>query len=173
VTALELALRQMLQRKFSENSVVQHDEGFEFRFVTFQELKSSLVNIFGAPARTIVYDAGIEPGRRSFDRLAKKTDSREEVLQLLVQRKAGQNWGSISVEALDWKANSGRISIADCFEARGNKATQLSGEPSCDFLKGYLTGFFSALLGYDVRVTEERCMAMGDPRCVFAFRASP
>ncbi len=170
---VEMALRHVLQRKISEPSLSMQDEGFEFRFVTFQDLKSSLVRIFGSPARAIVYDAGIEPGRRSFDRMVNETKSKEEVLKLLVSRKAGQNWGMISVESLDWQTNSGRISIQDCFEARGRKETQLSVEPSCDFFKGYLAGFLSALFRSDVKVIEERCMAMGDALCVFAFRPTP
>ncbi len=168
-----MALRPVLQRKLGESSPDLLDEGFEFRFVTFQDVKASLVRIFGTPARAIIYDAGIDPGRRSYDRMANEAESGEEVLKLLVRRKAGQNWGKISVEHVDWKTNSGRISVDGCFEARGRMATQLSTEPSCDFFRGYLAGFFSELFDGDLRVVEEKCMTMGDVRCVFSFRSSP
>lgn len=166
-----LAFGQALQRRLHESTLGPREEGFEFRFETFQDLKSSLVRIFGVSARIIIYDAGIDPGRRSYGRMARDSLSREEALKLLVHRKASQNWGRITVESIDWQMKSGRISVEDSFEARGAKE-QLSKERSCDFFKGYIAGFFSELLDEEVTVTEERCVATGDDRCEFAFRAS-
>ena len=135
-------------------------------------MKASLVRIFGVSARVIIYDAGIDPGRRSYGRMVRDSLSREEALKLLVQRKASQNWGRITIESLDWQTKSGTISIEDSFEARG-ATTQLSKQRSCDFFKGYLAGFFSELFGEEVVVTEDRCVAMGDALCEFAFRVCP
>ena len=165
---------QALQRRLHEPALGPREEGFEFRFETFQDLKSSLVRIFGVSARVIIYDAGIDPGRRSYSRMVRDSLSREDALKLLVQRKASQNWGRINIESIDWQAKSGRISVEDSFEARG-ATVQSPKEPSCscDFFKGYVAGFFSELLAAEVAVREERCVAMGNERCEFEFKACP
>jgi predicted hydrocarbon binding protein len=169
---LELAFGQTLQRKLHDSSLGPREEGFEFRFETFQDLKASLVRIFGVSARIIIYDAGIDPGRRSYGRMARDSLSKEEALKLFVHRKASQNWGRIAIESIDWQTSSGRISVEDSFETRGMTGP-LSKERSCDFLKGYVAGFFSELFDAEVVVKEERCVATGDARCEFAFSASP
>jgi predicted hydrocarbon binding protein len=130
------------------------------------------MRVFGTPGRAIVYDAGIDPGRRSCDRIVKETNNRKEALKLLVHRKAAQNWGRIAIESIDWRTNSGRVSVEDSFEAKGMQVTRPTGEPSCDFFKGYFAGFFSELFQREIAVTEERCGATGDSRCVFTFRPS-
>jgi predicted hydrocarbon binding protein len=161
-----LAIRQMFEGMLREREVFSKDEGFEFRFETFQDLKTSLLSIFGAAGRVIVYDAGIEPGRRSYRRTMSVARSRDEALQLLVQKKRLQNWGDLVLEELDFETKSGRVSVSNCFEAREAS----SKGPSCDFFRGYLSGFLSELFGEEkVVMREESCMADGGSRCTFVF----
>jgi bacteriochlorophyll 4-vinyl reductase len=136
------------------------------RFVTFQELKASLLRVFGPSASAIVYDAGIEPGRSSCIRLLKACKTKQEALTVLTRRKASQNWGALAFDDLDWKEHSGKVVVANSFESRGMQ----SKEPSCHFFKGYLTGFLSELFQDEVAMSENRCRAIGHSRCEFTFR---
>ena len=144
----------------------ERDKTFALRFVTFQELKSSLLKVFGPSASAIVYDAGIEPGRKSCLRLLKACKTNEEILAVLVNRKASQNWGRLVFDNVDWQGHSGKVFVVKSFESREIQ----SREPSCYFFKGYLVGFLSELFQTEVAVSENRCEAIGDHRCEFAFR---
>jgi len=161
-----LALRQVFEGILHEPEVFSKDEGFEFRFETFQDLKTSLVRIFGTAGRAILYDAGIEPGRRSCRRIMAVARTKEEVLRLLVVKKNRQNWGDLVIDEMDLKTKSGRISMSNCFEAREAD----SRGPSCDFIRGYLGGFLSEFFGEEkVMMREESCKADGASKCTFVF----
>ncbi len=161
-----MAVAQVFEGMLHESRGFSKDEGFEFRFETFQDLKMSLIGIFGAAGRAIIYDAGIEPGRRSCRRTAAVARSKDEVLRLLVHKKSRQNWGDIVLDEIDMSTRSGRISISNCFEAIGAE----SRGPSCDFVRGYLAGFMAEFLGEEkVVVREESCRADGSSKCAFVF----
>lgn len=135
-------------------------------FATFQGLKASLFKVFGPTATSIIYDAGIEPGRRSFLTLMKDCKTKKDVLELLIQYKANENWGDVRFHNMDWQGHSGKVSVARCFESRGVQ----SGDSQCYFLKGYLTGFLSELFLTEVTMVEVRCNAKGDALCEFTFQ---
>ncbi len=161
-----MAIRQVFEARLHDQETFSKDEGFEFRFVTFQDLKTSLIGVFGVAGRAIIYDAGVEPGKRSCRRIMTVARTHQEALTLLIRKKSRQNWGDMVLDEVDLETRSGRISVANCFEAR---EVQLEG-PSCDFFRGYLAGFLSELLGEEkVMVREESCRAQGASGCTFVF----
>jgi predicted hydrocarbon binding protein len=163
-----LALKQIFQGRSSESGHLERDEGFEIRFVTFNEIKLSLWKVFGSAADSIVYDAGIEPGRRSCRRLVTIAGGAKETLVLLSERKANQNWGQFSFNKVDLQRGTGRICVDNSFESREMRVEGTS----CNFLRGYFAGFLSELFHLGIAVTEEKCRARGDTRCEFTFRAA-
>ena len=58
---------------------------------------------------------------------------------------------------------SGRIYVADSAYASGNTF----GSPVCDYLAGEIQGVIHVLLGEDIHVYEEKCLAAGDEQCIF------
>ena len=149
-----------------ERAALERDGSFVMHFATFQGLKASLFKVFGPTATSIIYDAGIEPGRRSFLTLMKDCKTKKDVLELLIQYKANENWGDFKFHNMDWQGHSGKVSVARCFESRGVQ----SGDSQCYFLKGYLTGFLSELFLTEVAMVEARCNAKGDALCEFTFQ---
>jgi len=152
--------------KLSLKDILEKNEGFVFRFITFLEVKESLQDVFGTASNSILYYAAIKAGRRACRRRLEATKNREDALKLLVKDKAEQNWGDITFKKVDWEKRSGRIMVSNSFEARGVR----SKEPFCYFFKGYLVGFLSELFQDDVAVSEDRCVAKGDEDCEFDFR---
>jgi predicted hydrocarbon binding protein len=147
-------------------AVLEKDGSIAMHFATFQGLKASLFKVFGSTATAIIYDAGTEPGRRSFLTLMRDCKTKKDVLELLIQYKANENWGDVEFHNINWQGHSGKVSVARCFESRGVQ----SGDSQCYFFKGYLAGFLSELFASEVTVVEVRCNAKGDALCEFAFQ---
>ncbi len=72
----------------------------------------------------------------------------------------------------------GRLKVLDmsiehieiqCEESTEAIAIGPSKEPVCDFTRGCLAGTISSIVGKDYYAVEKRCIAMGDPYCVFSL----
>ena len=72
----------------------------------------------------------------------------------------------------------GRLKVIDmsvehievqCEESTEAIAIGPSKEPVCDFTRGCLAGTISSIVGKDYYAVEKRCIAMGDPHCVFSL----
>ena len=59
------------------------------------------------------------------------------------------------------------ITLQSCLECDGVGATR----PACSFVRGFLAGVSSAIVGHIVHCEESRCMAMGQPHCEFELRS--
>jgi len=144
--------------------------GILLRFETFGEIKLALEEIFSpSAAAVILYESARKCGMRSCERIMKKTRMKEEVLRRLYKLKKKENWGKISFRNIDFKKASGRVLIADSFEAVAHKSKQ----SICHFFRGFLAGFLSRLFeGKSITVIEEKCAARGDKNCEFRFASS-
>ncbi len=72
----------------------------------------------------------------------------------------------------------GRLKVIDmsvehlelqCEESTEAIAIGPSKDPVCDFTRGCLAGTISAIVGKDYYAIEKRCLATGDPHCVFTL----
>jgi len=144
--------------------------GILLKFETFGEIKLALEEIFSPPAAAVIlYEAARKCGVRSCERIMKKTRMKEEVLRRLSKLKNEENWGKISFRNIDFEKASGRVLIADSFEAAAHKSKQ----SSCHFFRGFLAGFLSRLFERkSITVIEEKCTARGDEHCEFRFASS-
>ena len=148
-----------------QKAALERDGSFVMHFTTFQGLKASLFKVFGPSATAIIYDAGTEPGRRSYLTLVKECKTKEEVLALLIQHKANENWGDVEFHNLDWQGHSGKILVARCSKAeeciRGSTMLLLQGLP-----RGLSLGTISKRSG----IGRGQMRAKGDARCEFTFQ---
>ncbi len=141
---------------------------FSLDFVTFNDLTSALEMIFSPSAASmILFTAAVKCGTQSFVRMKKGFGTREEALQILSKKKKEENWGELSFRDVDFVNGLGKIVVDDSFETVALKSRK--GQPCCNFLRGFLSGFLSELFDKSVTVEEKRCVGQGDEKCEFAF----
>jgi len=142
-------------------------KAFIFRYETFGDLESALEDVFTHSATSsILYVAAEGCGRRSFQRIMQKANSKEEALQRLIDLKKRERWGNIQFQQLDLKKASGKVIIQDSFETIARKTSK----PSCHFFRGFLAGVLSEFFQKKITVVEERCAGEGAESCEFTFQ---
>jgi len=146
---------------------------FSFQFVTFNDLVSALELIFSPSAASVIlFTAAVKCGTQSYNRMKKKFGTKEEALRRLSELKRKENWGKLTFRDVDFVNGSGKVVVADALETMARKAEggREAGQPCCNFLRGFLTGFLSELFERSLTVTEEKCARKGDEHCEFTFR---
>ena len=147
-------------------------ESFSFQFVTFNDLVSALELIFSPSAASVIlFTAAVKCGTQSYNRLKNEFKTKEEALSNLSEVKGKENWGKLTFRDVDFVEGSGKVIVVDAFETIALKEgrNQVAGQPYCNFLRGFLTGFLSELFEKSVTVTEEKCAGKGDEYCEFIF----
>ena len=133
---------------------------------------SALEMIFSPSAASVIlFTAAVKCGAQSYKRMMKKFGTKEDALRVLSEVKRKENWGKLSFRNVDFVNGSGKIIVADAFETMARKAEKSgeTGQPCCNFLRGFLSGFLSELFEKTVTVTEEKCVGKGDEHCEFIF----
>jgi len=146
---------------------------FSFQFVTFNDLVSALELIFSPSAASVIlFTAAVKCGTQSYNRMKKEFGTKEEALRRLSELKRKENWGELTFRDVDFVNGSGKVIVADAFETMACKAegSRETGQPCCNFLRGFLTGFLSELFEKSTMITEEKCAGKGDEHCEFIFR---
>ncbi|MBE0512281.1 hypothetical protein IBX38_04445 [Candidatus Bathyarchaeota archaeon] len=146
---------------------------FSFQFVTFNDMVSALELIFSPSAASVIlFTAAVRCGAQSYNRMKKEFGTKEEALRRLSELKRKENWGKLTFRDVDFVKGSGKVIVADAFETIACKAEggREAGQPCCNFLRGFLTGFLSELFEKSMTVNEEKCAGNGDEHCVFTFR---
>lgn len=139
---------------YSENDKfrksLEEKEGFFIRFDTFASIERALLSAFGPEGLTILYFAGIECGKRYYDRISRIAKDESEMLEVVRKLKRDRNWGDFHIE-IDRKAGTCKVTIFNPFELRENE------NKSCPYLRGYMAGFLTRLLGKEVKFEKEVC----------------
>ena len=146
---------------------------FSFQFVAFNDLVSALELIFSPSAASVIlFTAAVKCGTQSYSRMKKEFGTKEEALRRLSELKRKENWGKLTFRDVDFVNGSGKVIVADALEtmARKAEASREAGQPCCNFLRGFLTGFLSELFEKSLTITEEKCARKGDEHCEFTFR---
>ena len=145
---------------------------FSFQFVTFKDLVSALELIFSPSAASVIlFTAAVKCGSQSYNRLKKEFGTKEEAFRRLSELKSKENWGKLTFQDVDFNTGSGKVVVADAFEtmARKEEKGQVTGQPCCNFLRGFLSGFLSEIFEKSITITEEKCAGKGDEHCEFVF----
>jgi len=148
--------------------LLEKNGGFFLRFETFAEIWESLENLFSPTAQAVIKTSmGKLCGERSYHRIARKIGSKREALQYLSQWKSQENWGELSFHEINFERKTGKIIVKKSFETRPLSTSYESSQ--CHFFNGFFRGFLTELFGKPIMVTEEKCVAKGDPQCEFRF----
>ena len=147
-------------------------KSFSFQFETFNDMVSALELIFSPSAASVIlFTAAVKCGAQLYSRMKKEFGTKEEALRRLSELKKEENWGNLTFRDVDFVKGSGKVIVADAFETMARKAGKgrETGQPCCNFLRGFLSGFFSELFEKPITVTEEKCAGKGDEYCEFIF----
>lgn len=155
--------------RMSKKRVLQLLKGKQaviLRNVTFAAIHERLSEILGeSPAAFVLFEAGRGCGKRSIERLASETRASGKALLAEVGKlKEVEGWASISFNKFNVETGAGAIIVKDSFEALGRGPSK---QPVCQFLRGYLSSVVSHVVGKEVVLIETKCIAKGDPYCVF------
>jgi len=90
----------------------------------------------------------------------------DKALDALLNLGAGLGWW---LEARTKQSTGGEIAKIEVFGGLECRSIRRD-EANSHFLRGFLAGFFSSMLGEDVEVREVRCEARGDSCCEFVVR---
>ena len=116
-----------------------------------------------------IYSQGFSYGKVAWDNLMTnaRPQSREGLRELLGIYSA-VGWGRPELVELDNAKRRAKVRLYDCFESEGVS----TGAPACNFVRGHLSGAFTAYFGGYVRVMEKRCSSKGDSYCEFEISPS-
>ena len=111
-----------------------------------------------------VYSQGFSYGKAAWDNLFSTyhPGTREGLGEYLGIYSA-TGWGRPELTELDLAKRKARVKFADSFECSGLS----TGAPASSFVRGHLSGCFSAYFGGYVRAVERKCVSKGDPWCEF------
>jgi len=124
--------------------------------------------VFSPTAQAVIKTSmGKFCGERSYHRIAREIRSEREALQFLSQWKSQENWGELTLHEINFERKTGKIMVKKSFETRTLSKNHESAQ--CHFFNGFFRGFLTELFGKPMMVTEEKCVAKGDPQCEFRF----
>ena len=159
LTSTPTPMSSLLQLLREYNAVVFRDEALA-------DIRKTLNGTFGSGTNSLLFLIGRACGIWSYKRLSLTYQNREELFDACTGLKEQDGWGIFRCEING--DGTGTVRVANCFEARTNGP---SNEPTCHFMRGFITGFLSSALKRPVRVAETSCLARGDGECTFEIQA--
>ena len=129
---------------------------------TFRSLTVEIINLVGTGGITVLFEAGKKAGRNFSQKILKEGIPPEEVPMWLEVFFTEGGWGKIKAQA-DFANKTALVVIDNCATARLVK----SEEPTCHFIRGYLSGICETLFKTNVECIETKCMSKGNACCEF------
>ena len=124
--------------------------------------------MFGSGSFVIWYNAGKAVGRTDGHRFARLLD-KMDLAQMAIYLKdvySKYGWGFIEIRSVDIDKGEIIFTVKNSPLVRGFT----SSEPRCWFVRGFVEGNASEILGTEVVATEVRCQAVSGDHCEFRLR---
>jgi predicted hydrocarbon binding protein len=127
----------------------------------------ALFGIESESAHVILHQVGEAGGLSEFDSVKALTgvDFIRKNVARTFNLYSALGYGISNLTALDFERRTVEIHVKDGFECV--RSTNPSGVPQGHFTRGLISGWFSRLFESKIDVVETRCVAKGDPDCVF------
>jgi predicted hydrocarbon binding protein len=146
--------------------LVLNERSITLRIDSFANITERLYKVFGSGAATILYEMGMELGENAVKKTSKKYNIKGvEVLKAIFTERIAKGWGIPELEKFDEEKSLAIIKVYELFECIPFKG--MYKESRSYFFKGYLAGILKTLFNNEVHIIEERCVAKGDPYCLF------
>lgn len=125
-------------------------------------MEKELQSTFVTGAAVILQRLGYSYGK-SMGHAARAQDATPEQTFEVIQSLARESgWGTLTLSSGDLSRGEARIIVSDCFFCLHAGE---SSESVCFVLAGLVGGMADEIIGLPHRVTEEKCIAKGDPVC--------
>jgi predicted hydrocarbon binding protein len=117
-----------------------------------------------ATGEASLYSLGFTYGRASWESLLSsfRPTSKDAMAELLGVYSA-TGWGRPELTDFDMGKRKAKLKLRENFECEGVS----TGAPASNFVRGHISGAFSALFGGYVRAVEKKCTSKGDDFCEF------
>ncbi|MEM2933529.1 MAG: V4R domain-containing protein [Halobacteria archaeon] len=115
----------------------------------------------------LIFHSGLKSGMNAASHFSEKIGvTRENAIESLIGLLSAAGWGKLSID-IDLNSLSGYISVKDSFIADAYGAAS---SPKCNWLSGFLSGFFTVVFKEEVFVKEMKCKAVEGDICVHRMR---
>lgn len=142
-----------------------------FRKPLFEGLIKGIREKFGEAGKTFLYHIGFILGQGASvnqSKIVRKARGGVKETILLAEEIFKQiGFGIFKVSNLDMLNKRAIIVIHDSFECELFKGSK---KPESHFIRGLIAGFLTPLFGIKVSAFEAKCIAKGDPYCLFLIR---
>lgn len=117
----------------------------------------------------VLYDSGKKAGEHYTKYFRDKygLEKREELIQTLMQAWKAIGWGLVTVNEINAECLPATVIVEENFEAIVWKKKPYK---VCHWSRGFIAGYFGAVFGKPVEVTEVKCLAAGDEHCEFEVK---
>lgn len=150
--------------------LVLNERSITLRVDSMANMIKRLCDVFGLGGATILYEMGMELGETVVKKTKERYNIKEEVeiLKVILIERIAKGWGLPEIEEFNKDKSLAIIKVHELFECIPFKG--MRNEPCSYFFKGYLTGILKSLLNKEIEVIEEKCIAKGDPYCLFVAK---
>ncbi|WP_309492891.1 V4R domain-containing protein [Candidatus Hecatella orcuttiae] len=145
-------------------SLFRENKAISIPLEAFMDFKKALKDCFGSGGVVILSEMGKGHGIYSTKRLLDEHPNRPSLLEVITSYKQKEGWGNMEFRM---KPSEAEVIITKSFEAEYHERSK---EPVCHFLRGYLEGVISQIVGKEIKVSEIRCKATGNETCVFKIQ---
>ncbi|MEM1574733.1 MAG: V4R domain-containing protein [Nitrososphaerota archaeon] len=146
--------------------LVLNERSITLRVDSMASIIKRLYEVFGTGGATILYEMGMELGENAVKKTKEKYNIKGiEVLKAILIERITKGWGIPELEEFNEEKSISRIRVYELFECMPFKG--MKKEASSYFFKGYLTGILKNLFNKEIEIIEEKCVAKGDPYCLF------
>ena len=135
----------------------------------YEGLIKKLKETIGEAAELTLYLAGYNMGTKAYkkDEIMGGRDAQRLISISKAYFKA-KGYGKLQVEKLDLDGKKATLKIYDSFECSLFKDSK---KPQSQLIRGMLVGWYTGFFKEEMKVTETRCIAKGDPYCQFEIQA--
>ena len=142
-----------------------------FRKPLFEGLIKGIREKFGEAGKTFLYHMGFILGREASVNqsviVRKARGGVKETILLAEEIFKQTGFGILKISDLDLLNKRATIEVYDSFECGLFKGSK---KPESHFIRGFIAGYMSSLFRIKVSTFEAKCIAKGDPHCLFLIR---
>ena len=125
-------------------------------------IEKELQTTFITGAAVILQRVGYSYGRAAGRAVKNQQLEPERAFEAMQSLARESGWGGLSLNSGDLNSGEAGITVKDCFFCLHARE---STEPVCHVLVGLVGGMADEILGVSHRVTEQKCIAMGENVC--------
>jgi len=123
------------------------------------------VKVLGSGAYVMWYNAGKAVGKTDGEKFAAliETIGIDQLAKELSSSYAKLGWGKIEVGDIDLFKNEVKVTMRNSPMVRGTR----DNEPRCWYVRGFMEGLISTILGAEATANEMQCQAVNGEKCEF------